>query len=243
MKSKLLPILMLSLCIQIWGNPVAKAFSITDAVTLSDERTVKNFNGVVAGGPIQVIVTLGDKETLRFEGDAEAISTLVSEVKGELLIIRPKTSWVSWSRKYAGKKITAYVTAKQLSSLSMSGDGSIRVTGTITAAEFAATLSGSGAIKANVEADKITGVLSGSGIADISGKAGLATVTVSGTGTFGSKALSADEVSARISGRGNIKISTNGKIKAVISGSGQVYYSGDADIEQTVIGTGGVTKL
>lgn len=242
MKSKLLSILVLSLCLQICESTLAKALSPATVVAPGDERTVKNFNGVVAGGPIQVIVTLGDKETLRFEGDAGAISTLVSEVRGELLIIRPQTSWISWSRKYEGKKITAYVTARQLSSISMSGDGSIRVIGTVTAAEFAATLSGSGSIKAYVEADKITGVLSGSGTSDISGKTGLATITLSGTGTFGSKALSADEVSARISGKGNIRISTNGKIKATISGSGQIYYSGDADIEQTVIGTGGVTK-
>jgi hypothetical protein len=208
-----------------------------------DERNVKNFNGVVAGGPIDVVIKFGDKESLMFEGDKEAIATLVSEVKGDKLVIRPQTSWVSWARKYENKKITAYVTAKQLSSLAMSGNGSITVSGTITAAEFAVTLSGSGSIKANVEADKITGILSGSGTSNISGKAGEASIILSGPGTFGSKLLTVNDLSAKISGKGNVYISTEGKINAFITGSGHVFYTGNADVEKTVIGSGGVSKL
>jgi hypothetical protein len=223
------------------SKPITTVSPATAAPAV-DERSVKDFNGIIAGGPIQVVVKFGQTESLRFEGDKEAISTLVTEVKGDKLVIRPKTSWVSWARKYEGKKIIAYVTAKQLSSLSMSGDGSITVSGTLTAAEFATTLSGSGSIKANVEADKITGVLSGSGTVNISGKADLASVTLSGPGSFGSKTLSVNELSARISGKGSITVHTDGKIKAVISGSGHVYYSGNPEIQKTVLGSGGVIE-
>lgn len=207
-----------------------------------DERDVKNFNGIVAGGPIDVVVKFGGKEGLRFEGDAEAIETLISEVKGDKLIIRPKTSWVSWAKKYENKKITAYVTAKQLSSIAMSGDGTITVAGTITAADFAVTLSGSGSIKAKVEADKITGVLSGSGTVNLTGNADAASITLSGAGSFGSKGLAVKEISSRISGKGSIYIQTNGSISAFISGSGHVYYTGNPDIKKTVIGSGGVVE-
>lgn len=215
---------------------------ITISKSSFDEREVKNFNGIIAGGPIQVMVKFGNKESLRFEGDKEAIATLITEVKGDKLVIRPKTSWVSWARKYENKKIIAYVTAKQLSSLTMSGDGSITVSGNITAEEFATTLSGSGIIKANVEADKITAVVSGSGNANITGKATTASVTLSGAANFGSKALSVDQLSARISGKGSINVKTDGKIKAVISGSGHVYYTGNPEIEKTVLGSGGVIE-
>lgn len=235
----LVPSLLFSQLNNIQASPLVTINSVKHTL---DEREVKNFNGIVAGGPIEVVVTFGNKESLRFEGDKEAISTLVSEVKGDKLIIRPKTSWVSWSRKYENKKIIAYVTARQISSLTMSGDGSITVSGKVTASEFAVTLSGSGFIKANVEADKITGVVSGSGTANITGTAETASVTLSGPGSFGSKMLSVDELSARISGKGNINITTNGKIKAFISGSGHVYYSGNPDIEKTVVGSGNVVE-
>lgn len=227
---------------QINSSQAHKPQSINISKSNFDEREVKNFNGIIAGGPIQVIVKLENKESLRFEGDKEAIETLITEVKGDKLVIRPKTSWVSWARKYEGKKIIAYVTAKQLSSLTMSGDGNITVSGTITAAEFATTLSGSGTIKANVDADKITAVVSGSGTANISGKAELASITLSGPGNFGSKSLHVDQLSARISGKGSINVSTDGKIKAVISGSGHVYYSGNPEVEKTVFGSGDVVE-
>jgi len=215
---------------------------IKTTTALRDERELKNFTGVGAGGPIDVVVKLGDNESIRFEGDKEAIATLVTEVKGSILIIRPQTSWTSWAKKYENKKITAYVTAKQLSSIAMSGNGSINVIGAVTAAEFAVTLSGSGSVKLHVDADKITGVLSGSGNIEINGKAKNASVTLSGPGTFGGKSLVVDNLSARISGSGNINVKTDGSISAFVSGSGHVYYTGNPDIKKTVIGSGGVIE-
>lgn len=209
---------------------------------LSDERAVKDFSSIVAGGPIHVVIKMGSTESLRFEGDAEAIGTLVAEVKGSTLMIRPKTSWISWAKKYEGKKITAYVNAKQISALTMSGDGSIVVSGVIKAGSFTLTLSGSGSIQASINADEIESIVSGSGSALIDGRAAQASVTVSGAGTFGSKSLTVEELSARISGKGNINITCNRKIKAFISGSGHIYYTGDPEIQKTVIGTGGLIR-
>lgn len=242
MKSLLAILVVASSFTQINNAKAALPAGIHTIKFSADERQVKNFNGIIAGGPIEVVVKFGDKESLRFEGDKEAIATLVSEVKGDKLVIRPKTSWVSWAKKYENLKIVAYVTAKQLSSLTMSGDGSITVSGTISAQEFATTLSGSGTIKANVNADKITGVISGSGTANISGKAETASVTMSGPGNFGSKTLTVDQLSARMSGKGSINITTSGKIKALISGSGHIYYSGNPEIEKTVLGSGDVVE-
>jgi len=221
----------------------ARQSTISTSTHSSDEIDVKNFDGVIAGGPISVIITLGNKEGLRFEGDEEAISTLVGEVKGNKLTIRPKASWTSWAKKYENKKITAYVNAKTLTSITMSGDGSITVSGTITAAEFTTTLSGSGSIKATVEADKVTGVMSGSGNVNLSGKAGKASVTLSGSGNYGGKSFTADEVSVRISGSGSVNVKTDGSIKATILGSGHVYYTGNPDIEKSGIGSGSVSKM
>ncbi len=209
------------------------------------ETEVKNFSSVAAGGPIEVIVTLGNTEGIRFEGDAEAISTLVAEVKGNSLIIRPQVSWTSWAHKYRDKKITAYVNAKVLKSLTMSGDGSITVKGTITQNSFVATLSGSGAINANIIAGDFNGVISGSGKLNVTGEADNVTATISGSGVLSKKgALKAGSLSATISGSGSVYVHTNGDINAIISGSGKVYYTGNASVsEKKFLGSGGVKKL
>jgi hypothetical protein len=208
-----------------------------------EDRVVKNFNGVAAGGPIEVIITIGNSESIKFEGDAEAISTLVTEVKGNILIIRPKTSWTSWSHKYENKKIIARISAKNISSLTMSGNGSIKVNGTVQATELATTLSGSGTINANVNADKVTSVISGSGVVNLTGTTDDADVTVSGSGKFSGKTLNMNNLNTRISGSGSVNVKVDDNIKALVSGSGRVNYSGNPTVEQRVIGSGGVSKI
>lgn len=208
-----------------------------------EDRDVKNFNGIAAGGPIVVVVTLGNTESLRFEGDAEAISTLITEVKGNILIIRPQNSWTSWARKYHNKKIIAYVSAKTIKSLTMSGDGNITVKGNIQGAALASTLSGSGSISATIDVDSFVGVISGSGNLNISGKADKATVTISGSGNLTKKGLSVSDLKTVISGSGSVNLNAEGHINAVISGSGSVNYSGNANVEKRVSGSGSVRKI
>lgn len=213
-------------------------------VTIKD-IDVKNFSGIAAGGPIQVIVTLGNTESVRFEGDEEAISTLVTEVKGTALIIRPQMSWTSWSHKYKGKKIIAHVNAKNITSLTMSGDGSINVKGTINQNSLTTTLSGSGSITATINVNDFTGVVTGSGKLNVSGDADDANITISGSGAISKKgALKVGSLSAKISGSGSAYVHTDGDISAFISGSGTVYYTGNAEVkERKLLGSGGVKKL
>ncbi|SOD15419.1 head GIN domain-containing protein [Pedobacter xixiisoli] len=219
--------------------------SVSKVKTKAKETEVKNFNAVAAGGPLQVIITLGNTESIRFEGDEEAIATLVTEVKGNALIIRPQMSWTSWSHKYKDKKIIAHVNAKTIKSLTMSGDGSITVKGTINNNSLTTTLSGSGSISANVDVQEYSGVVSGSGKLNISGETDEASLTISGSGVLSKKgALKVGSLSATISGSGSAYIHTNGEISALISGSGKVYYTGNADVkEKKFLGSGGVKKL
>ncbi len=204
---------------------------------------VKNFQGIAVQGPIQVFVKLGNTESLRMEGDADVLSTLITEVKGNVLVIRPKPSITSWSKKYEDRKIVAYITAKTITSLTMSGNSSIEVAGTINASEFTTTLSGSGRVLASVDVDKLTSVISGSGNLDIKGSAGKAEVTMSGSSHFAGRSLKVDALNARLSGSGQIDIHVDDAIDALISGSGQVRYSGNASVKKRVLGSGGVTKI
>lgn len=208
-----------------------------------EDRDVKNFNGVAAGGPINVVITLGSTEGLRFEGDADAIATLITEVKGSTLIIRPQNSWTSWARKYENKKITAYVSAKTIKSLTMSGNGNMSVTGKIKESSLAATLSGSGSISASADVSNFTGVISGSGNLNFSGGADEATITISGSGSFTKKGFSVGSLSTVVSGSGSVNVNAEDRINAVISGSGSINYSGNAQIEQRVSGSGRVRKI
>ncbi|CAH0184883.1 hypothetical protein SRABI27_01350 [Pedobacter sp. Bi27] len=241
---KVFAILLASLTLTSSINVIAKnQISINTSKNNGDDRDVKNFNGVAAAGPINVIVTLGNSESCRLEGDAEALASIVTEVKGNVLVIRPQTSITSWTRKYEGKKITAYVTAKELASLTVSGDGNLSVNGKISTGSLTTTVSGSGSIKATADVDNYNGVISGSGAINITGSADHAKVVISSSGTFAGKSFSTKTLTSTISGSGTVNIAVSESIRAVISGSGSVNYSGNPSVDKTIVGSGGVRKV
>lgn len=241
---KLFTLLFATLTLTASINAIAKhPINITSSKHSDDEREVKNFNGIAAAGPINVVVTLGSKESCRLEGDAEAIASIITEVKGNILIIRPKNSITSWSKKYEGKKITAYVSAHELASLTMSGSGNMVVNGKINTGDLTTTLSGSGSIKANADVDNYNGVISGSGSLNITGSTDRAKIVISSSGSFEGKSFSSKTLSTTISGSGTVNIKTDQSIRAVISGSGSVNYSGNATVDKTIIGSGRVRKI
>jgi len=222
--------------------------SATSSITISnsfvqDERQIGGFKGIAAGGPLNIQVTLGNKESIRLEGDEEAIADLVTEIKDGILIIRPKTKWNDWSRRYRNAKVTAYISARRLSSLTMSGSGSMEILDPLNGSELVTTLSGSGSIKAAANLKSFTGVISGSGSLNMKGKANNSNITLSGSGSFMGKNFSVNDLSAQISGSASIFINAQSSIEAVISGSGNVLYTGDPKIKKTVLGSGRVSKL
>ncbi|MGQ7854054.1 head GIN domain-containing protein [Pedobacter sp. WC2501] len=241
---KVFAILLASLTLTSSINVIAKdQISISTSKNNGDDREVKNFNGVATAGPINVIVTLGNSESCRLEGDADALASIVTEVKGRVLVIRPQTSITSWSRKYEGKKITAYVSVRELASLTVSGDGSLTVNGKISTGSLTTTVSGSGNIKATADVDDYSGVISGSGSINITGGADRTKVVISSSGTFAGKSFSTKTLNSTISGSGTVNIAVSESIRAVISGSGNVNYSGNPTVDKTVIGSGGVRKM
>lgn len=216
--------------------------TISAMASFDQERQVRNFKGVMISGPLNAIVKIGPEEKVRLEGDQEAIAQLITEVRDGILIIRPKTKWREWNKKFDKAKVTAYVTAKSLTSLTLSGSGSINVQNQVAATELATTLSGSGNIKVPANVKSLTAVISGSGNIESSGKAMNANITINGSGNFKGAGFAVDVASTQISGSGSIYIRANKKIDAVSSGSGTVYYTGNPTIEKTVVGSGGVQR-
>ncbi|MEJ5961533.1 head GIN domain-containing protein [Pedobacter immunditicola] len=211
-------------------------------VQKQEERKLGSFKGIAISGPLKAFVKIGSEEKVQLEGDPEAVAQLITEIKDGILIIRPKTKWKDWNRKFDNSRVTAYVTAKKLSSLVMSGSGSIEVQGPLNSTSLATTLSGSGSMKVPANVNSLTAVISGSGNIEMNGKANDASITINGSGNFKGNALTVEVASTHISGSGSIYVKANKKIDAVTSGSGTVYYSGNPTIEKRVVGSGGVRR-
>ena len=211
-------------------------------VQTQEERQLGSFKGVAISGPIKAFVKMGNEEKIRLEGDPDAVAQLITEIKDGILIIRPKTKWKDWNRKFDNSRVTAHITAKKLSSVTMSGSGSVEVQGPVNSTSLATTLSGSGAMKVPANVNSLTALISGSGNIEISGKANDASITINGSGNFKGNALTVEVAKTKISGSGSIYVKANKKIDAVTSGSGTVYYTGDPTIEKRVVGSGDVRR-
>lgn len=207
-----------------------------------DERPVSNFKGVSAGGSLDVKITMGNKESLRLEGEKDAIADITTEVIDGILVIKSKTKWNDWARKYGRTKITVYITAKKISSLAMSGSGNMDVENTINSPDLTTALSGSGSLNATANVKSLSSAVSGSGNATLSGKTENLNLTISGSGNFRGKNLAANKASVQVSGSADVQVNAISTLEAVISGSGSINYSGNPTVKKTIIGSGSISK-
>jgi Putative auto-transporter adhesin, head GIN domain len=210
-------------------------------VVSSDEREVSGFSGISSSGSFDVFVTLGDKESLRLEGDPERLSEIETKVEDGILKIRTKDLIKSWNGNKG--KVNIYITAKALNTLTMSGSGDMKVDGTVKADLLTTKVSGSGSISLNADSHNYIGVISGSGGINAKGNTGNAKITIAGSGDFKGREFHSASADIKVSGSGDASIYADQTLDAVISGSGHIKYEGNAQVSETKSGSGGVSKF
>lgn len=210
--------------------------------THSDEtRTVGAFRSISNSGSIVVEVRFGDRESVRLEGDDDAIKEIETVVEGGTLKIRYKNririGGQNWGR------VTAYVTAKRIEALSQSGSGSITVAGKLSGNELNTSLSGSGRIVFESDVDVCNASISGSGRITANGRTKKSNVSISGSGRFDGSDLKSQSANLKISGSGSITIHADDQLDASVSGSGSIRYSGNAKTNFKKSGSGSLRKI
>lgn len=214
----------------------------TATTTHRDEtRNVGEFHAVANSGSITVEVRFGDRESVRLEGDAEAIKEIETVVEQGTLKIRYKNR-VNISGRNWGR-VAAYVTAKRIDALSQSGSGSVTVNGKLTGNELNASVSGSGRIAFTSEVANYNGSISGSGRISANGGAKKSNVSISGSGRFDGEDFKSQSANLQISGSGSIQIHVDDQLDASVSGSGRIRYSGNAKTNFRKLGSGSLQKI
>ncbi len=215
----------------------------------NDEREVSGFSGISSSGSFNIIITLGDKESLRLEGDPDRLSEIETRVEDGILKIRTKNgnklhNW-NWSDGKAGKsKVTIYITAKTLNTLTMGGSGDMKVDGTIKTEHLTTKVSGSGSISFNADVSDYIGAISGSGEINAKGSSQNAKVSISGSGAFGGKEFHSANADVKISGSGDASVYANQNLNASISGSGNIRYGGNPQqVSKDKSGSGRISKF
>jgi hypothetical protein len=204
-----------------------------------ETRSTEPFTSIGVSAPITVHVTQGDAYSLVIEGDEAVIAELENVVENGSLKLRQKT----YSHVKGMGKVKAYVTARDLSALAISGSGDIIAT-TLRTGDVKLAISGSGDIKiATLTARKVVVSISGSGDVLVAGKGDSLDASIAGSGDLRARELEVGDAKVSIAGSGDAAISPRSNLTVSIVGSGDVNYVGDPAIRQSIIGSGSVRRV
>jgi hypothetical protein len=202
-------------------------------------RPASGFTGIGLSVPLKLELTQGDTESLVLEGEPDALANVETAVENGILMIRSRTR-VNFGRT---PKMHAYVTAKNIESLRISGSGDIS-TPSLRSNALKLGISGSGDIRiGTLAAASLDVAVSGSGDVTVAGKTDMLVAGISGSGDVKAGKLETREARVSIAGAGDVTLWTKESLTVRISGAGDVRYYGDPAITKSVAGVGSVRRV
>lgn len=217
---------------------------------------VGEFDSVALEGSYRVVVHVGDRHSVRAEGDAVAVERLDVRVEDGTLRIAPRRNILDF--RSFGRGATVYVAAPALDGARLAGSGAMRVD-RIQSRAFAASVSGSGGLQIEevqagqaefslsgsgsvridaLQAEQLEVALSGSGGLRAAGTAEHSRVTVSGSGSAGLERLHTRRTSVAARGSGSVAVQVSEAVDGSLMGSGSVTVHGPARCSISRTGSG-----
>ena len=204
---------------------------------INETRSVDSFNGIDLLGSGELFLSQGLLQPLRIEAEDNILKVLTTRVESGKLIIG-LGSCISTT-----KPIRIYATAKDISSLEVSGSGTITGKSMIQVNSLDLKLSGSGSMNIDLKAKTLRTEIPGSGTVLLRGAADEQSADISGSGKIAGYGLATKRSEVTISGSGAVEANVSDEIVARISGSGSVYYLGHPErISEDISGSGVVRK-
>jgi hypothetical protein len=186
-------------------------------VSVTQARAVAPFTGVELAGSNNVVVRVGQEQSVLVRADDNLIDRVTTEVHSGTLVIGNTPG--SFSTK---SPMSVEVTVPTLDALTLAGSGNIVVEG--------------------IEAQSLRVDLPGSGTLTGTGTATRLDVTVGGSGVVQFTRLVANDVQAAVSGSGSIFVTATKSLHASVSGSGAILYAGHPQhVTRSVTGSGAIT--
>jgi hypothetical protein len=207
---------------------------------VSQNRALAHFTGVSLNVPGDMILRLGNTESISIETDDNLLPLIESVIEGGVLKIRP----VKRNSNLHTRTMKIVVVAKDIERLSLSGSGSID-SDALKGNKLQFDIGGSGSITVKgMTAQAVAISLGGSGdLKSGPGKTNSLSVSISGSGDVDVGKVQAGDASVSVSGSGEATVWANAGLSVTIAGSGDVNYYGDPQISKSVAGSGDITRV
>jgi hypothetical protein len=209
---------------------------------VSKTYPVGNFTEVEVAGPFDVDIRTGANPGVTARGNEKLIERLEVEVRGNKLVIRPKSErrWFGGWGSVSGKGSIA-VTVPMVSAATLAGSGSLTINA-VRGDTFEGQIAGSGDLRVDtVEVSRLKLGIAGSGGASArSGRAQRAEYEIAGSGGVDARGLAVEDLEISIAGSGDIKANATRTADVDIMGSGDVDLTGGAKCTISKAGSGDV---
>jgi hypothetical protein len=218
----------------------------------TETRKVPGFSGVSLRGygelEIEQRADAAGSETIVIEADQELLPRILTEVRGDRLVLGFSMPWYEWMTFWwswlflASKKIRFRLVAAKVEHVSISGAG--RATAIrLESDRLDVGISGAGKVVLSaVKARELECRVSGAGNVEVSGSADRHDVRISGAGSVHAAHLATKKTTVVISGSGSLTANVAEDLDARISGAGSVIYEGTPRVSQRVTGAGKVRQ-
>ena len=133
------------------------------AFLVTDSRPVAAFGSVDLAGSNNVVIRVGEKQSVQVYGDDNLIDRVTTNVDATMLVIGNKPGSYS-----TNSPMRVEVSVPSLSELTLSGSGTVLVSG-VERPSFTVTISGSGVVRASGTTEQLDATVSGSGQAELGG--------------------------------------------------------------------------
>jgi hypothetical protein len=193
------------------------------------DRPIGSFTGIEISSALKVVLTQGNTEKLTLEGDDEILQRVITEIKGNTLIIRLKEGTYNKSHQ----DVTAYLTFKTLSKIDLSGAVKLSGTNAMKFDNLEFDCSGATKIDLNLTAVKLDADFSGASSLKLEGSAQMLGIDVSGASKVNAEDLVVKNCNIDCSGASYIAIHVTDILRAEGSGASKISYKGSPSIVET----------
>jgi Putative auto-transporter adhesin, head GIN domain len=209
----------------------------------AEPRQIGDFHAIKISNAFDVYITQGNEVALAVSASKpEYLNHIKTYVDNGVLVIRAdddKNFWKGWNNDK--QKLKAYISAKQLDKLTVSGACDVFIEEGISADDLSINFSGASDLKGKVNAKNLSINISGASDITMSGNAANLKVEASGASDFKGFELVTNYCEARASGASSVSITVNKELNANASGASDVKFKGEGLIRE--IKTSGASSV
>ncbi|MCX6210358.1 MAG: DUF2807 domain-containing protein [Bacteroidetes bacterium] len=208
-----------------------------------EKRSVETFTGIDVSNAIEVELTSANEDAVSIGcNKKEVLNKVITEVKDGILKIYIENSF--WEIiNNDDVRIIAKVSAKNITSLKLSGASSVTTSSTLNNDNLSIEASGASSVKADIKTKVLKINTTGASTVNLSGIADAVDLKASGASTIKNKSLKANVYTVDVSGASNIKLFATQGITGELSGASNLKYSGNpSNVQVNSSGASNVEK-